>query len=258
MRPAGIAGLAMAMIGIGLLCVGSLAAAETGNPDGKIGRPIFGLAGDYASATGEAGYYVQDFQNIYGSLSMPISPGATGSMFGQWHRQDSVRYSFGLQSRLYLFEPIDRLKANPDGPLGQPVVELEFGIRTSSDPDQEPKAIGALNLLFPYSEKLTFHAGYRYYQSIQVQDVETFSVGLTYFSGPAVVDSFSVNPDGAIGYPTFTLRGGGSEYGIFSELTVGSPLNRRLSFYFRARAEFVENPYSHNLLAGAGLTWFAP
>jgi hypothetical protein len=240
------------------LLTSSIAAAETGNPDGKVGRPIITLAGDYASATGEPGFYVQDFQNVYGSLSLPISPDVTGSMFGQWHRQDSVRYSFGLRSRLYLFKPASQFDPNPDGPIGQPIIDLEIGIRTSSDPNQKPKAISALQFPFPLSDRITLQASYRYYQSIQIQDVESFSAGLTYYTGPAVADSFLVNPDGAIGYPIFSLKGGGSKFGFFSELTVGSPLNWRMSFYFRARAELLESPYSHNLIAGFGLTWFAP
>ncbi|MEW6412697.1 MAG: hypothetical protein AB1483_09525 [Candidatus Zixiibacteriota bacterium] len=231
--------------------------AVRAHPDGAVGAASFHGSLQYQFVTKPPNVPVVDIQKFNASLGWVAHPSVNfmGSFRGI--SEDSSRYGLAFGLRLYTVNPERKDKAhNPDGPVGGPVLTASGGIRYSDLAVEDAKTVGDFTLLVPVSRRLSILAGMRLFEAIEQADVQQAYGGFNFYLSPYNADSAYTNPDGQVGNAAFHLSGGGSENGVFGDLTMFFPISNKLTWHITLRGERVELPYRRVVAIGGGFSLY--
>jgi len=225
------------------------------HPDGAVGSVGFHGFFQYALVTKPANVPVVDVEKYQGAFNWVIADQANLMARFLTIKEDSVRYELGAGLRLYSGNPVATSRgANPDGPVGLPVLSLWGGMRYNELSIKEPKTVGDAEVTFPVSRRLSISAGYRYFEEIEEADVQQGYGTVSIYVARYVADSAYTNPDGPVNNVAIHLSGGGSPEGVFGDLTLMFPISNNLTWRLSVRGERVTEPYRRSAILGVGFS----
>ncbi len=227
------------------------------HPDGALGSVSFHAGLQYQFVTKPPNTPVVDIQKFSAALGWVAHERVTlmGRFLGT--KEDSTRYELDFGLKFYTVRPDRKDKAhNPDGAVGGPVFSVSGGIRYPDLAIEDTKKVGDFGILMPVSRRISVLAGYRYFKEIEIADVQQGYGGINVYLSRYNADSAYTNPDGPVGNAAFHLTGGGSENGVFGDLTMFFPISNSLTWHLTLRGERVEFPYRRVVVIGAGFSLY--
>lgn len=225
------------------------------HPDGAVGSVGFQGFFQYALVTKPVNQPVVDIEKYEGGFNWVIADHANLMARFLTIKEDSIRYELSGGARLYFANPLSTGRpANPDGPVGVPVVSLWGGLRYNELSVKEPKYLGDFEVIVPVSRRLSVAAGYRALEVIEEADVQTAYGKVSFYVARYHADSAYTNPDGPVNNVAIHLSGGGSTNGVFGDLTLLFPINNSLTWKLSIRGERVEFPYRRSAILGVGFS----
>ncbi len=228
------------------------------HPDGILGKPSFHAQISYASVTGTRKRPVGDIQRFTFGLDLVATSRLTLLSSIRATVQDSTKYEVAGGVRLYPVDPLtESRRKNPDGPIGGFSLTGLVGNRFVSNGGSSSKVVADGILAVPVSTHLTLSAGYRYYQEIELLDVQKGYGSVSIYPRNYSADSAYVNPDGPVGNLALRVSGGGSKNGIFGECQAILPFSGDMTFTMMIRGERVPGPpYRRSAIAGFFLSYY--
>ncbi len=132
-----------------------------------------------------------------------------------------------------------------------------IGSRFASQGGSKSNTIADGIITVPVSSHLTLSAGYRYYQQIELLDVQKGYGSVSIYPTSYSSDSAYVNPDGPVGNLAMKVSGGGSKNGVFGECQAILPFTGDMTFTLLIRGERVPGPpYRRSAIAGFLLSYY--
>ena len=257
MRIAFIGRLYFILLSLALLA-GEISAGEIiPHPDGLLGRPSLYLSGQYSSVTALQGTAFVDRKFISIGLKIPVIKSLTLSGNYCAMVEDSVVHSYYVKFAYFISNPVlSRRRANPDGPVGSPVITAFAG---GYFPDRNPEnhhLLVGMEALLPLSTNFSLSAGGKYYDEDTPRQLDNYYGRIGWFLSAYAEDAIYSNPDGPEGTPVFLITGGGSKHGVFGQFDIIFPLEPKMTLAVYIKGERVPVPYFRAASAGFYIKYY--
>ena len=227
------------------------------HPDGLVGRFNASLEAAYAYVTAGDKVSLVDRSCFGAGLRCPIIPQSTFELGYTLEHGDSLFHSYHLAAKTYLADPLrDASNLNPDGAVGAPIVSISFIGRIPDVAPSKHRFEAGVAVSLPLSRNFTIGAGWNYYQKETPFQADKFFGLVNFFPRNYFPGEEYSNPDGIEGYPSFYLRGGGSDNGFFGQLEVAIPIEPRLTMILIIRGERVPSLYTRTAMLGGRINFY--